>query len=152
VWQLALVKFDDCYVSLCPDGEIKHVDPPSYNATCIADATARLPAVDAFSPAGAFAAALTSGEDAYAGGPLTSTAALTAARVLDSTGPGLRSQGVDAAVLLSTHSTQHVVMHAASLAAWTPLSLAGACAFVALLAARTWRCGSGSPAARRRRW
>lgn len=48
VRQLGLVKFDDCFITFCPDREVKWVDPPTYPAgNCIPAPGVPVPALDA---------------------------------------------------------------------------------------------------------
>jgi hypothetical protein len=47
--QLALVRFDDCFITLCPGRPLAPVDPPSFNASCVASPAEPLPPSTAFS-------------------------------------------------------------------------------------------------------
>lgn len=46
--QLGLVKFDDCFITFCPERAVVAVDPPAYPAAnCIPSLDTPLPALDA---------------------------------------------------------------------------------------------------------
>eukprot|EP00892_Ulva_mutabilis_P005950 jgi/Ulvmu1/3727/UM172_0005.1 len=46
--QLSLVKFDDCFISTCPDRRVLPEHPPTYPAFCLPSAEQPMPYLDAF--------------------------------------------------------------------------------------------------------
>lgn len=46
--QLSLVKFDDCFITTCPDRPVLPENPPTYPAFCLPDAESPMPYLNAF--------------------------------------------------------------------------------------------------------